>query len=167
MSVLSQQRVALLVDTANLYHSARTRHGGARVDYRRLLDHLASGRPVARAIAFVMRSEGIDVSPFSEALRATGFDVRIKTLKRRPDGSARGDWDVGIALAAVEIAAKVDCVVLVTGDGDLSEVADHLTVRGLRVEVAAFPGTAASSLIEGADRFWPLDEAVLLAQRDF
>lgn len=166
MSPLPQQRVAILVDTANLYHSARMRFGGARVDYRRLLDRLAAERPVARAIAFVVRGEGVDVTPFTEALRALGFDLRIKVLRRRNDGSGRGDWDVGIAMAAVELASRVDCVILATGDGDLSEVTDHLTVRGVRVEVAAFPGTASASLIEGADAFWPLDDSVLLPRRD-
>lgn len=165
MTPLADQRIAILVDTANLYHSAKTLFQGARIDYRRLLELITSGRKLVRAIAFIVRGEEIDVTPFIDALRAVGFETRVKVLRRRADGSSRGSWDVGMALTAAELAGRVDAIALASGDGDLIDLVDYLTFRGVRTEVVAFPGTVASDLVDAADAFFALDERALLDRR--
>ena len=60
------QRIAILVDTANMYHSAKSRFK-SRVDYKRLLEMICRGRKVVRAIAFVMKSEDVEIKPFTDA----------------------------------------------------------------------------------------------------
>ncbi|MBU0552325.1 NYN domain-containing protein [Myxococcota bacterium] len=160
--LLAQQRVAVLVDTANLYHAARARAAG-RVDYHKLLPHLLRGRALSRAIAFVLRGEDVDMTPFIDALEGAGFEVWLKPLKRRADGCPRGDWSVGLTVAALSLAPKIDVMVLVTGDGAFLELLAPLKASGVRVEIAALEGAAARELVAQADAFYPIQGALLRA----
>ncbi len=161
--LFAAQRLAILVDTANLYHCARAQFGG-RIDYRRLLNRVVGDRALIRAIAFVVRAEDVDVSPFIEALDIVGFESRIRTGRRRVDGTVRANWDVGIALAAAELADKVDTIAIVSGDGSLTDVADYLAARGVRVEIYAFDGTVSNDLVSRAHCYAPLERDVLMDQ---
>lgn len=154
------QRLAVLVDTAYVYAAARRLYDD-RLDYRRLLDFVADARHVVRAIAFVVRQGEADVGPFVEALRAVGFEVRVRSRRRHPDGW-RGEWDVGLALTAAAIAPRVDVVALVAGGGDFVDLLDHLEVAGCRAEVYAFAEAVDEALVAAADDFRPLDAGLLL-----
>ncbi len=160
-----EQRLAVLVDTANLYHSAKSQFDGGRIDYRQLLDRVTDSRKLVRAIAYVMRGEDIDITPFVAALQAVGFETRVKVLRRRGDGGSRGNWDISLALTAAELAPRVDAIAVASGDGDLVDLVSYLVARGVRTEIAAFPGTVSSALRDVADAFIPLDEGVLMGRR--
>lgn len=161
MGRFSGQRLAVLVDTAYVYAAARRLYD-ERLDYRRLLDFIADGRPVVRAIAFVVQQKGADIDPFVTALRAVGFEVRVRTRQRNLDGW-RGEWDVGLALTASVLAAKVDAVALVAGSGDFVDLIDHLEGRGTRSEVYAFAEAVDAGLVAAADGFRSLDAELMLA----
>jgi uncharacterized LabA/DUF88 family protein len=82
-----------------------------------------------------------------------------KDLQIFPDGSRKGDWDVGIAIDAIKMAAKVDVIVLVSGDGDYVHLVEYLqNTFGCRVEVIAFAESASAKLLEKADDFMNLSE---------
>jgi uncharacterized LabA/DUF88 family protein len=72
-------------------------------------------------------------------------------------GAKKGDWDVGIAMDIMRTASKLDVIVLVSGDGDFKDLAEHVKSLGCRAEIIAFRKTASSKLIEEADRFVDLD----------
>ena len=158
------QRIAILVDTANMYHSAKSRYQG-RVDYKRLISLIVRERKLVRAVAFVERNEDVEITPFIDALRAVGFETRVKTMRRNPDNRIRGgDWDVGIALHAAQLASKVDCIALVSGDGAFVDLIDYLNHDGLRTEVYAFEGCVSNDLAFQADYWCPIDEQWLMAR---
>jgi uncharacterized LabA/DUF88 family protein len=91
---------------------------------------------------------------FFEALRKTGFDLRVKDLQIYPDGTKKGDWDVGVAVDAMRMAKSLDVIVLVTGDGDFVPLVEYLKLGiGKEVEVAAFSRTASGKLREATDNF--------------
>ncbi len=152
---MSSQRLAVLVDTAYVYGAARALYD-ERLDYRRLLDFVADGRPVVRAIAFVVREGGADVGPFVEALHGVGFEVRVRD--GRPGGGA---WDVGLALTAAALAPRVDAVALVAGGG-LVDLLTHLEAAGARSELYAFEEAVEPALAQGADHFGALDRRLML-----
>ena len=151
------QRVAVLADSQNLYHSAQSVYS-RNIDYSSLLEKAVQGRELTRAIAYVIRAEAEDEDRFFEALLDIGFETKIKDIKTFGDGSKKADWDVGMSLDAVSLADHVDTVVLCTGDGDFSRLCNHLRHEGVRVEVMAFGESAADELVEVADSFIDLSE---------
>ncbi|WP_299127311.1 NYN domain-containing protein, partial [uncultured Alcanivorax sp.] len=91
------------------------------------------------------------------------FEVKLKPFIQRSDGSAKGDWDVGIAIDALEYAAEVDSVVLVSGDGDFDLLVDKLRVdKGKHVDVYGVAPLTADSLARAASRFVPIEGDLLL-----
>ena len=146
------QRVGILADAQNLYHSAQSIYT-RNIDYTALLESAVNDRALVRAIAYVIRADSPDEEAFFEAISEIGFETRIKDIKTYADGSKKADWDVGMSLDAVTLASHVDTIVLCTGDGDFSRLCSHLRHEGVRVEVMAFGASTAESLIDAADAF--------------
>jgi uncharacterized LabA/DUF88 family protein len=151
------QRVGVLADSQNLYHTAQSLHS-RNVDYATLLAEAVDGRELVRAIAYVIRADSEDEERFFEALVDIGFETKMKPIQEYADGTKKADWDVGMSLDAVTLADHVDAIVLCTGDGDFTRLCSHLRHEGVRVEVMAFRQSTAESLIEAADSFVDLDE---------
>jgi uncharacterized LabA/DUF88 family protein len=158
MAKFSEQRVGVLVDIQNLYYSARVLYG-KKVNFKAVLEAATNDRKLIRAIAYGIKTvEGME-EKFFEALTKTGYDVKTKDLQIFPDGSRKGDWDVGIAIDAVKMAEKLDVIVLVSGDGDYIHLVEYLqNTFGCRVEVIAFSESASAKLVEKADDFINLSE---------
>ena len=151
------QRVAMLADAQNLYHTARSLYT-RNIDYESLLAEGVDGRELTRAIAYVIRADAEDEESFFEALFDIGFEPKIKDIKTFGDGSKKADWDVGMSLDAVSLASKVDTMVLCTGDGDFSRLCRHLKHEGCKVEVMSFRESTADELVAAADDFVDLSE---------
>ncbi|MDD4901561.1 MAG: NYN domain-containing protein [Patescibacteria group bacterium] len=153
-----EQRVGVLVDASNMYHSARNLFG-AHLNYKEVLDVAVAGRKLIRAIAYVVKTEGEEETPFFEALSQLGFEINMKDLQIFPGGMKKADWDVGLSVDAIKLAEKLDVIVLVTGDGDYLPLVEYLqNTKGCLVEVLAFRKSASSKLIEAADDFIDLSE---------
>jgi uncharacterized LabA/DUF88 family protein len=87
-----------------------------------------------------------------------GFEVKSKDLQIFYGGAKKGDWDVGIAMDVMRLAPKLDTIVLVSGDGDFSDLLEHAKCLGCRTEVLAFGKTTSHKLMEVADLFIDLDK---------
>lgn len=174
----SNQRVGIFVDVQNLYHSAKNLYQG-RVNYAELIKYLVGNRQLIRAMAYVVKSEGVEPlqrqdpkivqaprrddgtgnqssseAGFFEALTKAGLELRMKDLQIYAGGMKKADWDVGMAVDAIRMATFLDVVILVTGDGDFLPLIDYLKWgQGRVVEVAAFRRSASLRIQEVADRF--------------
>ncbi len=84
--------------------------------------------------------------------------VKMKDLQTLSSGAKKADWDVGLAVDIIKIAPKLDVVVLVSGDGDFTPLAEYLQNHGMQVEVVAFGKTTSHMIIEQADDFIDLSE---------
>jgi uncharacterized protein (TIGR00288 family) len=153
----SAQRVAVFIDTANLYHSAKNLYG-ARVNFKEVLKKAIDKRSFVRALAYVIRTKTGEEKGFVEALKKMGIEIREKELQEYSGGFKKGDWDVGITVDAIRISPSVDVIVLVSGDGDFLQLVEYLKNQGKRVEVMAFGRTASTKLKEIADEFIDLEE---------
>jgi uncharacterized LabA/DUF88 family protein len=179
----SNQRVGIFVDVQNLYHSAKNLYHG-RVNYAELIKYLVGDRQLIRAMAYVVKSEGIvesraehiravregrpdaesgislsSESAFFEALEKSGLELRVKDLQVYAGGMKKGDWDVGMAVDAIRMSSFLDVVILVTGDGDFLPLVDYLKWGvGRLVEVAAFKRSASAKLQEAADKFINIED---------
>ncbi len=151
------QRVAVLIDVQNMYHSAKSLYK-ARVNFKEVIKTATAGRRLIRAIAYVVKTEGGEEQPFFEALGKAGIELKMKDLQIFAGGMKKGDWDVGISVDAVRLAEITDAVVLVTGDGDFVPLIEFLKGRGRQAEVMAFGRSTSSKLKEAADDFIDLEE---------
>lgn len=153
-----EQRVGVLVDVSNMYHSAKNLFK-RRVNFKEILRDAVAGRKLIRATAYVIKTETEEEMYFFEALSQQGFEVKMKELQIFAGGMKKGDWDVGIAVDAIKLASKLDVIILVTGDGDYIPLVNYLqSTTGCLVEVMAFRQTTSSKLIEEADDFMNLSD---------
>lgn len=152
-----EQRVGIFVDVQNLYYSARALFH-AKVNFKEVLRQAVAGRKLIRAIAYVIKTEVFEKEKdFFEALEKFGFEVKAKDLQVFYGGAKKGDWDIGIAMDTIELAPKLDTVVLISGDGDFVPLIQHLKrAMSCKVEIMAFRKSASSRLIEEADDFTDL-----------
>ncbi|MCX7995105.1 MAG: NYN domain-containing protein [candidate division WOR-3 bacterium] len=159
-TVTKKENIAIFVDSQNLYYSAKMRYG-AKVDYEKLLELITKGRNLVKAYAYIVQPPEGDVKPFATSLEHIGYIVKIKDVRTRADGSAKANWDMGIALDVLGMIDYVDTIVLASGDGDFVPLVEFVKNRHKRVEIFAFPENTAYDLKEKADRFEPLDERVI------
>jgi len=146
------QRVGVLIDVQNLYHSAKNIYN-ARASFGEILKISISGRSLTRVFAYVISTKTGEEKPFFDALIKLGIETRVKELQEFYGGQKKADWDVGLVIDAIRIAPSVDTVVIVSGDGDFIPLVEYLKNQGKRVEVVAFGKSTSSKLKEIADEF--------------
>ena len=151
------QRIGVFVDVQNMYYSAKNLHK-AKVNFKTILKDAVADRKIIRAIAYVIKADVKDENTFYDALEEMGFEVKAKDLQVFYGGAKKGDWDVGLAMDVMRLAPKLDTVVLVSGDGDFSDLLEHAKSLGCRTEVCAFGKTTSHKLIDVADFFIDLDK---------
>jgi len=162
-----EQRVGILVDVSNMYHSAKNLYS-RKVNFKEILIKAVAGRKLIRATAYVIRTENKDEMAFFEALSQQGFEVKMKDLQIFAGGAKKGDWDVGITIDAIKLADKLDVLILVSGDGDYLPAMSYLqNNKGCLVEIMAFRKTCSSQLIEESDDFIDLsgDKKFLIGKK--
>jgi len=161
IGILEDQRIAILIDVQNMFYSALNIYK-KKLNFAELLKVAIRGRRPTRAIAYIVQSPEVDQSKFKDFLLSIGVEIKSKKLKVRPDGTTKGDWDMGMAIDAINLAQKVDVIALVSGDGDFVALVEKLKALGVRVEVYSFPSSTAEELRDSADYHHPLDAEVLL-----
>ena len=155
--------VAIFVDVQNIYYTTQQAFS-RQFDYGAFWTEVTEDRKVVTATAFAIQREDERQRRFQRILRTIGFEVKLKPYIQRRDGSAKGDWDVGIALDVMENAAHADVIVLASGDGDFDLLVERvITKHGVRVEVYGVQSLTAGSLIRASSRFVPIEERLLLA----
>ena len=156
-------RVAVFVDVQNVYYTVKQIYG-CHFDYRAFWNQVTAGREVVRALAYAIDRKDQKQIQFQQILESIGFEVKLKPFIQRSDGSAKGDWDVGITLDMIELASEVDVAVLVSGDGDFDLAVRKLRdAHGVEVEVYGVRKLTAASLIQAATRFVPIEQQLLLS----
>lgn len=162
MTSTLDQRVGVFVDVQNMFYAAKHLYG-SKLNFGRLLEHIARDRPVVRAISYVVQTPDNDQSNFLAMLRSNGYEIRSKELKMRPDGSAKGDWDMGLALDALAMSERLDVVAIVSGDGDFVDLVNFLKARGVRVEVYSFPYSTAEELRAAATEYYQMGQELVMS----
>lgn len=159
MSVVKHidQRVAVFIDTQNLYHSAKNLYK-TKVNFAAVLKAAVGERKLIRALSYVVDTESGEEQPFFEALEKIGIEIKTKDLQIFYGGAKKADWDVGMAVDAIKVASKVDAIVLATGDGDFIPLVEYLKSQGCQVEGITFGRSASSKFKDTVDDFIDMDE---------
>jgi uncharacterized LabA/DUF88 family protein len=166
MSVINEQRVGIFVDVQNMFYAAKHLYN-SKLNFSRLREYISRGRPLVRSIAYVVQTPEIDQSNFLTMLRSNSYEIRSKELKQRPDGSSKGDWDMGLALDALAMCDRLDVVAIVSGDGDFVELVNFLKARGVRVEVYSFPYSTSEELRHAATEYYQMGTEIVMASASF
>lgn len=156
------KRVAVFVDVQNIYYTTRQAYG-RQFDYRKLWQRISAAGEIVSATAYAIHRGDARQLKFQSALKHIGFTVKLKPYIQRSDGSAKGDWDVGIAIDVLDAAPDVDTVVLLSGDGDFDLLLEKIRRdHAIEAEVYGVPALTANSLIAAASVYHRIDEDLLL-----
>jgi uncharacterized LabA/DUF88 family protein len=170
-----QERIALFIDGANLYASAKSL--GFDIDYKRLLREFQGKGRLIRAFyytALVEDQEYSSIRPLVDWLDYNGYAVVTKAAKEFVDSTGRrkvkGNMDIELAVNAMEMADRIDHMVLFSGDGDFRSLVEAVQRKGVRVSVvstvATQPPMVADELRRQADEFVDLTQMIARIGRD-
>lgn len=156
------KKIALFVDIQNIYYTTRQAYQ-RQFNYRELWQQLSNQGDIVLANAYAIARQDDQQHKFQKALKHIGFDVKLKPFIQRADGSAKGDWDVGITIDVLEHAPNVDVVCLLSGDGDFDLLLQKVAAKhGIETWVYGVEQLTAQSLIYSASRFQPITNGLLL-----
>ena len=156
------KRIAVFVDVQNIYYTTRQAYG-RQFNYRKLWERISAEGEIISATAYAIHRGDDKQIKFQNALKQIGFTVKLKPYIQRSDGSAKGDWDVGIAIDVIEVAKDVDTIVLLSGDGDFDLLLEKVNNDyAVSTEVYGVPALTANSLIDSASIYHRIEEDLLL-----
>jgi uncharacterized LabA/DUF88 family protein len=163
MTFYPTDRIALFIDGANLYSAARSLN--IDIDYKKLLDEFRKRGLLLRAYyytAIVEDQEYSPIRPLVDWLDYNGFTVVTKPARRYTEQATghtrtKGNMDIEIAVDMLETSARLDHMVLFSGDGDFRRLVESVQRKGVRVTVVSTvksqPPMASDDLRRQADAF--------------
>jgi uncharacterized LabA/DUF88 family protein len=174
MAFYPQERLALFIDGPNLYNAARALNFD--IDYRRLLQLFQSKGRLIRTFYYTALAEDQDYSPIRplvDWLDYNGFTMVTKPMKDFTDSQGRrrfrASMDIEIAVDMMDLADKLDHVVLFSGDGNFRRLVESMQRRGVRVSVVSTirtqPPMVSDELRRQADMFIDLFDLAQHIQR--
>jgi len=156
------KKIAIFVDVQNIYYTTRQAYG-RQFNYRKFWERIGYEGKIVSATAYAIYRNDDKQIKFQDALKHIGFTVKLKPYIQRSDGSAKGDWDVGITIDVMEAAKEVDTVVLLSGDGDFDLLLKKIGVDyGVTTQVYGVPALTANSLVDAATNYHPIEDDLLL-----
>jgi len=156
------KRIAVFVDVQNIYYTTRQAYG-RQFNYQKLWQRISSQGEIVSATAYAIHRGDDKQLKFQNALKQIGFTIKLKPYIQRSDGSAKGDWDVGIAIDVMGAAKDVDIVVLLSGDGDFDLLLEKIKKDyAVSAEVYGVPALTANSLIDAASVYHRIEQDLLL-----
>lgn len=161
-SDLPMKKIAIFVDVQNIYYTTRDTFA-RQFNYREFWRLISAEGEIVTANAYAIQRSDDQQHKFQKALKHIGFDVKLKPFIQRRDGSAKGDWDVGITIDVMEAASNVDIIVLLSGDGDFELLLRKVMTRdGVESYVYGVTELTAQALINSASEFFPIDSKLLI-----
>ena len=156
------KKIALFVDVQNIYYTTRDTYS-RQFNYRKLWETVSNEGDIVIANAYATHRGDDNQIKFQDALKHIGYTVKLKPFIQRADGSAKGDWDVGITIDVMEAAKEVDTVILLSGDGDFGLLLEKIkNDYDVTTEIYGVPELTARNLIESATVFHKINEDLLL-----
>lgn len=167
MNFLPNERIALFIDGANLYSASRNL--GFDVDYRSMLETFRKQGNLVRAYyysAILDTEEYSPLKPLTDWLAYNGYALVTKPAREYTDSTGRrrvkGNMDIELAVDMLDLAPRVDHVVLFSGDGDFRRLVEAVQRQGVRVTVISSvrtsPPMIGDDLRRQADQFLDLAE---------
>ncbi len=158
------KKIAIFVDVQNIYYTSRETFG-RQFNYRKLWQKISAQGEIISANAYAIHRNDQQQLKFQDALKHIGFTVKLKPYIQRSDGSAKGDWDVGITIDVMQAASKkeIDTIILLSGDGDFDLLLEKINADyHVHTQVYGVAALTANSLITAASEFHEINKELLL-----
>lgn len=155
------KKIAIFADVQNIYYTTRQAYG-RQFNYRKLWQQISEQGEIILANAYAIDRSDTAQQKFQTALEHIGFTIKLKPFIQRSDGSAKGDWDVGITIDVMDTIDNVDVIILLSGDGDFDLLMQKARSKGIQAEAYGVPGLSADSLVRSASIFHTIDKDLLL-----
>jgi uncharacterized LabA/DUF88 family protein len=156
------KRIGIYVDVQNIYYTTRDTYKG-QFNYREFWRQVDERGTIVIAKAYATERNSDAQHRFQSALRHIGFEVKLRPFIQRADGSAKGDWDVGLTIDVLEDSENLDTVILLSGDGDFDLLLSKVKSKyGVTAEVFGVRQLTSGALINEADTFHPITERLIL-----
>ena len=155
-------KTAIFVDVQNIYYTTRDTFKRS-FNYKNFWNHIESNNKIIIANAYAVDKGDEKQQKFQYALKSIGFNVKLKPYISRADGSAKGDWDVGITIDILDSAVEVEKIILLSGDGDFDILVQKVINKyGCLVHIYGVRELTANSLIKSASKFYSISNNLLL-----
>jgi len=155
-------RIAIFVDVQNIYYTTRDIYN-RQFNYRAFWNRISTQGEIITANAYAIQRADDGQKKFQDALKHIGFNIKLKPYIQRSDGSAKGDWDVGITIDILETAKDVDKIILLSGDGDFAMLLDKVNSDyDISTEVYGVADLTAKALIDAASIYHRIENNLLL-----
>lgn len=156
------KKIAIFSDIQNIYYTTKQAYG-RQFNYRELWRLISKRGEIVMANAYAIDKGDVQQQKFQSALKHIGFRIKLKPYIQRSDGSAKGDWDVGITIDIMQAATDVDLMVLLSGDGDFDLLLQKINKDyGVETLVYGVPSLTANSLVNAASQFISIEDSLLL-----
>lgn len=156
------EKIAIFADVQNIYYTTR-QHFQQQFNYKAFWSQATDNKDVINAYAYAIDKGDAKQRGFQNTLKNIGFQIKLKPYIQRKDGSAKGDWDVGITLDVIEQAATVDSIILLSGDGDFDLLLQKARqLYNVKTTVYGVTALTAPGLINSADHFVPINSGLLM-----
>lgn len=148
-NVIISQTVAILIDGNNIERSIheQTNDANTMLNFDRLIPKLLDNRGLNRLIYF---REGKQISQKLRDRLHEFFHGSVRPCHKSAD--------IPLSINAMQLASKVDTIVIMSGDSDYIELVRHLKSEGVRVEIASVDATTASIIKEECDHHYRINE---------
>jgi uncharacterized LabA/DUF88 family protein len=160
------ERVGIFVDIQNVYYGAKDNFKG-KIDFRKLTDSMLKGRKQVVLNAYLVNSDN-DNTNFVSFMKQIGYNIVSKDLKKRSDGSSKGNLDIEMAIDIITEKDRLDTVILVSGDGDFVALVEYLKSQNIQVEVYSFSNIkniTSQELKNVASKFFEIDETYVFDEK--
>ncbi len=175
MHFYQDEKIALFIDGANLYATAKSL--GFDIDYKRLLSLFRQKGRLIRALYYTALAEDQEYSsirPLIDWLDYNGYTMVTKPTKEFTDSTGRrkikGNMDIELTVDAMRLSRNIDHIVLFSGDGDFKSLVAALQQDGRRVSVVSTlqtqPPMVADELRRQSDQFIDLADLEQFICRD-
>lgn len=149
-TITISQAVAILIDGNNIERSIHSECGdnNAMLNFDTLIPNLLDNRALNRLIYF---REGKNISEKLAERLYSNYHGSVQPCHKSAD--------IPLSIKAMQLASKIDTIIIMSGDADYVELVRHLKSEGVRVEIAAVPATTSAILVEAADFYHEITEA--------
>ncbi|GAB2680033.1 NYN domain-containing protein [Aliiglaciecola sp. 3_MG-2023] len=152
-----EKNIGVFVDVQNVYYTCRQAYH-KQFNYRKLWQELTYRGNIVVANAYAIARQDDQQIKFQDALRHIGFEVKLKPFIQRSDGSAKGDWDVGITVDMIDQSPLLDEIILLSGDGDFAVLMGYIKSKyQVSTQVYSVPQLTAKTLSDCVDIYHPIE----------